>query len=1088
MPRRIVFLMGLALSAIPLFSQQSGQIVGTITDSTGAVVPGAAIKAIEVGTGFVRSTIAGSDGQFVMPNLRPTNYELTAEANGFRLFRRAAFELLANQSLTINIALEVGSVTETVNVAGAVVQVDTSTSTLSEVVDQSRIIELPLNGRDAAQLATLVPGTFVISVSVESGKSIPGGLTLSSNGSRQDQVSFKLDGITNTDAYFQENQSFPFPDALQEFSIQTSNYSAVSGNNAGAVVNVVTRSGTNDLHGGAFEFVRNRAFNARNTFSPTQDFLKRNQFGAYGGGPVRLPGYDGRNKTFFFAGWQGTRIRNVANSFSAFAPTAAQRTGDFSAFLSASDPANALGRAIQLRDPLGGNFVNNQIPVNRFDPAAVKVNTYIPAASGNGFTIIPRPIKHQLDQGVAKVDHQFTTNDRLSVRYFIDHFQNAGTYDPSTLLSYRNPTLTSRVRTQNAVATWTKTLSATVLNDLHFGINRVHAQRSPPSGVPSMQDLGVRLPLYPSKPSISQIEAQGFFNIGDNLDAKFPRTAFELGNRTGWILGRHNVQFGGEVTRQRTDITNEFRRGGHFVFSGDASGLSMADYFLGAIRTFDHGTGEYKNYRVTYSGLFVQDDFKINKRLTMNMGLRYEPTPPYHDTVGRITYFRPEFNAARVKSTKFVNAPFGETFRGDPNTPEDGVVGDFNNWGARLGFALDVFGDGKTSLRGGAGMFYDQRLNSEFNNDAVNAAPWNVRLNVTNIQGPLSDPYRGRNDFNLVTLNSIGDPNAPFPRPILIATYDGRQETPLNYNWNLAIEREVIPEWLARVAYVGSKSLYGRVTKQLNPPVFSGSVANPDGRRIYAADGIGSINYYTEDRRANFHSLQLSMTKRFSRGFTVLANYTWSKSIDNYGDFVMPYNFPNGDAMQKGPSDFDHRQRLVASWVWDLPEPAAANPFAKHVLKGWQWSGIGQYQTGGPFNIKAGRDNSGTLNNDRPKLTGISPDPVAGADKRVWLNPAAFAFNDLGTFGTLGRNVFYGPHLYSFDMGLFKNFRVTEQTAFQFRAEFFNIFNQTNFDNPVPNPGDANASLSAAGFGTFTRTLRAAGDPRIIQFALKFSF
>src|SRR5262249_9957212 len=402
------------------------------------------------------------------------------------------------------------------------VQVNTSTSTLSEVIDRARILEMPLNGRDVARLAVGIPGMSIISVSAESGKSIPGGLQLSSNGTRNQQVSYRLDGTTNTDSYFQENQSFPFPDAVQEFSIQTSNYSAAQGANSGAIVNVVTRSGGNELHGGAFEFVRNRVFNARNFFSPTQDFLKRNQFGAYGGGPVRLPGYNGRNKTFFFIGWQGTRIRNLANSLSTYAPTIDERKGDFST----CGPQCSRVLTSGLKDPLGGIFPNAQIPISRFDPAAVKVNSYIPAVGGDGFTVVPRPINWQQDQGVAKVDHQITTKDRLSGRYFIDHFMNAGTYDPSNLLSYKNPTLASRVRSQSGVLTWLRTVSPNVLNDFHFGFNRVHAQRSPPGGVPSMQDFGVRLPLYPSKPSISQIEAVGFFNIGDNLDAKFPRTGF----------------------------------------------------------------------------------------------------------------------------------------------------------------------------------------------------------------------------------------------------------------------------------------------------------------------------------------------------------------------------------------------------------------------------------------------------------------------------------------------------------------------------------------------------------------------------------
>jgi hypothetical protein len=1072
----------LALPQVVLFGQQTGQIVGLVADSTGAVVAGASIKVVEKATGISRAAVSGNDGQYVLTTLRPTTYDLTAEHAGFRAFRFSGFELLANQSLTVNVTLDVGSVTETINVSGAALQVDTSTSTLSEVVDQSRIVELPLNGREVANLAALVPGTSIMSVSRESGKSIPGGLQVASNGSGNRQVSYKLDGATNTDTYYQENQTFPFPDALQEFSIQTSNYSAAHGNTAGAMVNVVTKSGTNEIHGGAFEFVRNRVFNARNFFSPTTDRLQRNQFGAYLGGPII------KNKAFFFGGWQGTRIRNKGNNLTTFAPTTDQRAGNFN---TCGAPCNRV-----LRDPLGGNFPNNTIPVSRMDPASLKVVSFIPQVGGDGFMSLPRPIQFRLDQFIAKGDYLLTASDRITARYFIDHFKNAGTFDSTNLLSYRSPTLASRVRSQSGVISWTKTFTPGLLTDVRAGFTRIHASRGPYfEGVPSMQTLGVRLPLYPTLPSISQIEAQGFFNIGDNLEAKFPRTAFEFANRTNWIRGKHSLQFGGEMVRQRVDIANEFRRGGHFVFSADGTGLSMADFFLGNVRTFDHGTGEYKAFRVSYPAAFLQDDWKVRQRFTLNMGIRYEAAPPYHETRGRFEYFTPEAYAARIKTPQYPNAPFGVTFRGDPNTPEDGTKGDYNNVSGRFGFAWDVFGDGKTSLRGGGGMFYNVHQYGEFNNGGVNAPPWSIRLSVTQPQGPFSDPYRGRTDFNLVRVESIGAKNAPFPRPVLVTTYDERQDTPLTYNWNLTLEREVVKEWLVRAAYVGSANNYGHAVLQLNPSVYiPGSTLGADARRLFAPD-LGGIEYFTQDRRSYFHSGQISLTKRFSRGFTILANYTLSKSLDNAvgtgisgvnSGFVVPYYFPDGDRMHYGPSDFDHRHRVVVSWVWDLPKVSTSSGIVRQIVNGWQYSGIGQYQTGSPFDIRSGVDNSRTaMGQDRPILTGQSIDPPAGSDKRVWFNTAAFAANPLGTFGTLGRNTIYGPDLFSFDMGFFKQFPIREKMNLQFRAEMFNIFNQVNFANPsVTN----NHIMTGGGFGTITATSSSAGDPRILQFALKFVF
>src|SRR5262249_33688109 len=430
---------------------------------------------------------------------------------------------------------------------------------------------------------------------------------------------------------------------------------------------------------------------------------------------------------------------------------------------------------------------------------------------------------------------------------------------------------------------------------------------------------------------------------------------------------------------------------------GNITGNAIADFLLGRLDSFDQGTGEYKNNRATYSALFVQDDFKISHRFTLNLGLRYEPTPPWHEVRGRIERFTAEDFRNGVRSQRFKNAPPGVLFRGDPGVPEDGVEGDYNNLGGRFGFAWDVFGDGKTSVRGGAGMFYDQHLLGEFNNGGVNAPPWSIRVSVTRPPGSFSDPYFGRNDFNLISLSSIGSPDAPFPRPVLLTTYDGRHNTPLTYNWNLTLEREVLPQWLARAAYVGSASNYGRVVKQGNPAVYiPGSSAGTDARRLFAPE-IGQIDYFTEDRRSYYHSMQLTLNRRFSKGFSILANYTWSKSLDNYpessgaGIEVVPFYLPDADKMVYGPSNFDRQQRFVLSYVWDLPKIPVDSRFVRGLFHGWQATGIGQYQTGAPYTVTSGLDNSRTgIQRDRAKLTGVSLDPPAGSGKTVWFNKAAF--------------------------------------------------------------------------------------------------
>ena len=1069
MRRVVLAVLILGLGVTSAFAQATGQINGVVADNSGGVVPGVTVTAVEASTGIARETVTGANGRYSFPSLRPTTYEIRAELTGFRTVRQTDVVLAANQNLTLNITLELGDLSETVTVAGEAATVDVTTATIAEVVDSKRIVELPLNGRDAARLSMLVSGMVVTSVDQESGKTIPGALRLSTNGTESRQASFRLDGTNHTDSYFQQNQPFPFPDALQEFSIQTSNYSAAQGASAGAVVNAVTRSGTNNFHGGVFGYLRDRTFNSKNFFAAERDFLKRKQYGGYAGGPIA------RNRMFFFAGWQGTQIQNVGGTLNQTIPTTAMRAGDFSAV------------PVQLRDPNGGIFPGNQIPVSRFDPAALKVMSFMPnVAGGNGALVqVPRRIGQDDNQIIVKVDNQVTDNNQVGVRYFFDHFTNDPTFEQGNLLTYRNPTLGSRQRIQNIVGSWQRTMTSTLLNEFRVGFNKFASSRYPPSGVPSMQDLGVRLPIYPSQPSISQIEAVGFFNIGDNLFASFPRHGIEINDRMNWAKGKHQLQFGGEMAIQDVKIRNEFRRAGHNAFRPNATqgtGHALADFVLGQLDTFDQGTGEYKDYEVFYASAFIQDDYKVSDRVTLNMGVRYEHSPPWHEVVGRIMHWSVEDYNNNVRSTVFPNAPRGETFRGDAGfVGEEGVEASPNTASARFGFAWDITGDGRTSLRGGGGTFYDQRRDGESGNGAVNAPPFSLRLSVNRPAGPFSDPYRGRTDFNQITDATVGTTAAIFPRPVLISTFGDEYKVPVTYNFNLTFEREVMNGMMARAAYVGSRNRNGRHSIQLNYAVHTpGDNRGTDARRLYAADGLGDIGSQVQDRKSNYNSMQLALIKRYSHGFTISSNYTLSKVEGDFGSEFIPYTMPQDPALVWGPLDQDHRHRFTTSWVWDIPG-MNEGPM-RFVLGGWQWTGVMQFQTGRPYTITSGTDNSRDgIGNDRAKRTGEPLEPPSGSPETVWFNPAAFAVNDVGTFGNVGRGAYYGPSLHSWDMGLFKNFRINTDMNVQFRAEFFNVFNQVNFDIPQTN-------VSGGNFGRITRTDPSFGDPRIIQFGLKFVF
>src|SRR3954468_19887447 len=436
-------LLALVTLSSALFGQGFGTIVGTVTDQSGAVVAGAKVTISDPATGQSRDEITNDQGYYVVPSLKPAPYDVSIAASGFGVYTQKNVVLQADQTATVNTTLSFGRSAETVLVTAEPPQVNTTTATMSEVVEQRRVVDLPLNGRNAASLLLVVAGAAPAPASdVDQGntKTFPGAVTVSTNGSRQNQVSFRLDGANNNDLYTNANQPFPFPDALQEFSVQTSNYGARYGGNAGGVVNVVTKSGTNGLHGDAFEFVRNAVFNSRNYFAATRDQLKRNQFGGTIGGPVIIPKlYNGKDKTFFFFGYQGTRIRNVGNTQSATLPTAAERTGDFSALLNANNPANPFKRAIQVRDRNGAIIPGNIIPSSLFDPAAVSFYRYIPVpTSANGLTFFSQPIAQNFKEFLTRGDHSFSEHDRLSLRYFYDQFDNQGFIDRTNVLSYQN--------------------------------------------------------------------------------------------------------------------------------------------------------------------------------------------------------------------------------------------------------------------------------------------------------------------------------------------------------------------------------------------------------------------------------------------------------------------------------------------------------------------------------------------------------------------------------------------------------------------------------------------------------------------------
>lgn len=1103
-----VFLCGLLGFSLTAFghSQGFGSLVGTVTDSSGAVVPSATIKITQTGTGLERSVTTNGQGYFVVPSLQPSEYQLEVIASGFQKFTQQNITLQADQVLTVNAVLQVGGAQQSITVSTAPPQVDTTTPTLSQVVNQQRMIEMPLNGRNAATLTLLTAGTVTTPAqAVDQGatKTFPEGVTISTNGARQSQISWNLDGGDNQDILTNINQPFPFPDALQEFSVQTSNYSARYGGNAGGVVNVVTKSGTNRFHGDAFEFIRNAAFDARNYFATTVDQLKRNQFGGTLGGPIE------RDRTFFFGGYQGT-IEHDTSTKAAAVPTLANQglgtaypgAGDFSALLDPNSPENPNpGKVTKIIDPTTGqqfsyNGAANVIPPSDMDPAALTVASMLPQTSGNGEIQFVEPLQQTFNEFLTRVDHSFSGagsgNDLFTARYYYDRFVNAAQYSPTNLLTYGD---SSTILSQNALVGEQHTFGQGLLNEVHLSYSRIKSSRLPPSGAPSMNSLGVNMYDAGLK-AIQQIQVTSSFSFGDNPPATSTRNDYRLNDDVSWTHGRHSLYFGGDIERDLYDFRNPANIPGIFIFNSSLTNWGLAAFMVGQINQFTQGMGQYVVVRGNFFGLYAQDDFHVSSRLTLNLGLRYDPFFPLHNQSAVMVFSQAAYQSGTT-STVYTNAPKGMLFPGDPGVPRWGYNGQLSTLSPRFGFAYDVFGNGKTSVRGGFGMFYDSHSAAINSQNTNSITPFSPALTLTQPRGPFSDPYRGiTNPFPA----PIPAPkNYVFPTPVEALTYEPTPSfpAPVNYDWNLTIEDQLASHWLLRLAYVGSHGSHQQEYIELNPAVYSpGTTLTEQQTRLFQPYSL--IGQMQDDVNSSYNSLQVALEKRMSHGFTILANYTYAKMLDDkpYNQQVVamnvtvpnvspvPWYMPNRHFMDYGPSDWDRTHNFVASYVWALPALKGMNPIARNIIGGWQLTGIANAYTGTPLTVLAGKDQSRTaLNTDRanrvPSTDAYGANACGSTARCVnYLNPGAFSMPAIGTFGTTRKGILRGPGYFDWDMGLFKNFPLpVEHAQLQFRAEFFNAFNRANFLDP-------NTSVATAGFGQ----IRSASDPRIGQLALKISF
>ncbi|MBL8173675.1 MAG: TonB-dependent receptor [Bryobacterales bacterium] len=1055
-----------------LHADVTGTITGSVLDPTGALIPAAEVAATNTGTNAVFRGVTDANGVYIFRAIPVGAYNVSVQARGFKKTEHRDIRLQVNEIARIDVTLAIGETAETVTVEANVVTVDTTTATLKTVVDKKRIEELPLNGRNPTQLMRLVAGVQAdFRADVTSGTTYPGITPVSVNGGRANQTNYVLDGAQNNDHYSNAPNPMPNPDALQEFSVQTNNFSAEFGRNSGGVVNAVTRSGTNEFHGAAFEYIRNKALNAANFFNPIvngvrrDDGLKRNQYGFTLGGPVLLPKlYNGRDKTFFFFSYQKTTLRQAPAAASRIVPTAAQKRGDFS----------ALTRA--LRDPFANApYAGNLIPQSQFNPIARTIaDNYLPLPDSGNTVSFQVPTSFDDDQILVRGDQQIGSRHRLSGRYWKSWALQPSFLDPRNYLA----TVGGRKwNNWSTTVTDTWTVSPTLLNTVLFSKNYTDGPVVQVGPEKSLSALGVKM-FNDDKPQY-HMTINGYFQINTGDTNNFFRDEYQISDTLRWTKGRHNLSFGGEYGYGKGDIVNNFRANGQFQWNGSAPFTSdaLADYYVGKFSQLVQGIGEYKTTRFDILAFFVQDSFKVNRRLTLDLGMRWDPFFPYTDTLGRLSSWRPG-----AQSTRYVNAPRGVLYPGDPGLPDGGYNTAWGNFGPRLGFAWDVNGNGRTSVRGGYGVFYD-RSNTISTNSAANQGPFGTVLTLFgNNANNFTDPYAGATNPFPASQDPPRDVRFVLPHTAFV--YEEHMTNARLQSWNLTVERQVAGGFVTRAAYAGSRGSRLIALREANAATYAvgATTATTNQRRPLAPD-FANVTLLEPVGNSFFHSLQLTAEKRFSKGFSVLANYMWSKSLDDGSankSTGQTRTNPFNQRFDRGLSDFDHAQVFTFSGLWQLPikfENKAANV----LLGGWNLTSIVNLQSGFPFTVASGVDNARTgTGGQRADLIGnplLSGSRTRGERIFQWLNPAAFALNTVGTYGALGRNTFRGPGLATTDFGLHKAFPITERVKTEFRFEVFNALNRVNLQGP-----DTNRSS-----GNFMRTT-AAFDPRILQMALRVAW
>ena len=1088
-----VFLLLWASTAFAQYTTAS--LNGIVQDNTGAAVPGATVTVEQVGTGYKQEVKAGAGGEYLFPSLPVGEYQLTVAMSGFTTYVQKGIGLAVGQVATQAVTLTIGAVTQQVTVEGGSNQVTTDDAAIAQVVDEKSMASLPMNGREAQQLVFLVPGAVDVTgqncgADCEGGV-LPGEQYAKVNGGGSNGVFYLLDGVDYNDMYINTNLPFPSPDALQEFNVQTDNMSAAYGNATGGVANVVTKSGTDQIHGDVFEYLRNYAMDAANYFSTTgPDPLKQNQFGGTIGGPIL------KDRLFYFGSYQGTRQNTSNSGLNAQVPTQAERNGDFSALL----PTQLVNP-----NPLSPYQFdsNNMINPAAFDPTAIYLLNHIPLPNGsssepNSLTYNGAPSVQDTDEYLAKIDYN-RGKHHLSGHYFQLKYTVPIILPPSSNILAGNGEDPQVQKLKHVSVVDIYTISPTLLLNSYFGWTSKYGLTESPAPF-NIAQAGANIPQPTNFPATLNVDVSGEFTVGEQ-PAPGTWNHSDISDReiATLVRGKNEIQLGGEWEHIHMPMGNSYQADGNYSFGGDLSGDNLADFLLGAASSFTQAGGLYLNFSGNDWSAFVQDNWHATSRLTVSAGMRWDPFFPYTDSDGRVGCFVPG-----AQSTRYPNAPQGLIFGGsnhDAGCPTSSVYNNLSNLGPRVGFAYQLTSDAKTSIRGGAGYYY-QAPNGVAFEDVVGIPPFAPIVNITNTN--FTNPYSaaGVADPFPASFGPV-DPGATatFPQDISFTQiFDRHFRLPQMLTYNLTVEHEFGGHWFLRVEYAGNRAAHLGGTGdqeagllQINPSVYipgQSTENNIQQRRLYP--NFGFIAVINSGINSNYNSGQVELEKRFGYGLSFQTNYTWSKALNDFGPNGQEYLFGVGGintcgcgrSLDYGPDAGDDADVFRLSGNYAFPR-VPIKGITDKVVNGWNLSYITNWQSGFPFTAFAEDDNSfSAMGNDRPDITvaNISQTKLSTTRSHAalineWFNTADFTQNAIGTYGNIGKNSLRGPRLFTTDFALLKDGKVSERLQYEFRAEFYNAFNNVNFGAP-------DAGLQDSDFGQITSS----NDPRILQMAFKLKF